>query len=301
MAIQSDTHQAVEKLSISEALSQAFLPLFRNLPVALKLAFFPALTLAILGTTTFDVFITPVEEVSQDIGDALYLWLVQILLMIVSFFIMIQYFTSWVRFISKDEFNLKATILLFPSKRQLIAFAKGFAIFVVSYIVLILAVLIFFFLAMTINSGFIIAPFVIALIIAWLTLILRLSYVVPAATLDEPYSLKDSWKHTRSRSLPLFLSFFVLSIIYFVAALILAAAFAAIAGIFDISILSALSAGDLSGFLQNPNFIWMYFVFNLVTLYISFLFYTPYMNMYLYCFQTNSGWQKHENIAETFA
>ena len=154
---------------------------------------------------------------------------------------------------------------------------------------------------MTINSGFIIAPFVIALIIAWLTLMLRVSYVVPAAALDEPYSIKDSWKHTRSQSLRLFLAFFVLSIIYFVAVLVLVAVSAAIAGIFDISILSALSTGDLSSLFQNPNFTWMYFVFNLVTIYISFLFYTPYMNMYLYCFQTNTGWHKHQDIAETFS
>ncbi len=221
--------------------------------------------------------------------------------MLVSFFIMTQYFTSWVRFLGKGELNIKTTLLFFPEKRQLTAFAKAGGIIISTYILLAVASFVAMPTAMSGGGGIFTFLVVLALMISWTILLLRLLYVVPAAALDAPYSVKDSWRHTRSQSFRLFISFFILSVIYIIITLVLTAIFAALFSIFDFSIFEALANGDLATMTESPNFIWMYFTFNLVTVFISFLFYTPYMNMYLYCFKTNSGWQQQENIAETFS
>ena len=322
MTLQLESDQAHKSISIGEALSEAFSPLFSNLKAAFKFAILPSITMVFI--VAISLFLMPTPEGSAETLQpefTLGFFIGEIAIFALVLLVFFQFYAAWVRFIHKDESSIASTFILNLKKRHFILLGKGFVFWIATYLALLIISLIIglisYFLITAIREidfqgmesaqetmiaiGILTIPLVLCLLAISSIFVLRFFYIFPAAALGESYGFLTSWKHTRKQSLRLFASFFILSIIITLGMGIL---FLVVAGIFS----TFLFSSDAFTTLENPievlsspaillSIIPVYFGIII----LSMVSYIPFINMHNYCFRTNTGWQNDEQIAERFS
>ncbi|WP_020590650.1 hypothetical protein [Kiloniella laminariae] len=310
MTIDRDSNQAAASIAIGEALREAFYPLFKNGKTALKLTIFPALAITLLSVLSMylstELIVSDLSNLGNfNPGSALQQIALSLATMLITLLISLQFYVCWIRFRFKGENDMRSGLITSLQKRNWVVFGKLLLLVIASYLVLGVFMLVFAFALDNSLPEFIKVGLFLAIMALYCILLLRFSYVIPAAALDEPYGFGDSWRHTRGQSLKLFGSFLLLSLIWFVALFILSLAFFLLAGIVSIFLPSLGNGETFTQFLfimmTSYRFLYLQLPLQFAFIVISFLLFLPHLNMLLYCFRTNTGWADDHEIAERFS
>ncbi|WP_419903281.1 hypothetical protein [Kiloniella sp.] len=312
MSIQSDIHQTESSITIGEAISEAFSPLFSNIKTAFKFTVLPALSFTLIFALAFYYISNYVSTFLANQGSTqpdftLSMGLSIFAVFLISGLISIQFYTAWIRFLHKGETSFTSTLIFNLKTRHLVILGKGLLLSIALNILMLifnLAVSSLLFFTPAILS--VLITIVLAVLIS--VLFLRFSYVFPAAALGQPYSFLSSWEHTKNQWLRLFISFFILSLIFIVIMfgfnILISLAFSILGGmftLFDFSAESLAQSENPMEILTSPLFLASIIPMYFVIIMISMVSYIPFFNMHNYCFRKNTGWQQDDEIADRFS
>ncbi|WP_417431096.1 hypothetical protein [Kiloniella sp.] len=305
MTTQTEVDQTDNSIAIGEGISTAFSLLFSNLATAFKLAIMPVISILIIAVVLFFFVVQLILDIQANPSPDLPVMysIVTIGIAVLVTLIPIQYFTAWIRFLNTGNASISETFVFNLKKRHFVIFGKSFLLYIVMNIAIAIAVglITFAFSASEMLSA-------IALIIAIFLIFvvaLRLSYVFPAAALDQPYSFFKSWTDTKGQWLSLLVSFIILSILFVIMQIALIFVIGVFFTIFGgASSLLIGGASDLSqslAGLMSISTLLLVIPAYFIILIISMISYIPFINLHYYCFKKNAGWIDDNKLVDRFS
>ncbi len=308
MTTHTDINQPEGTLSIGNAISKAFSPLFTNLKIAFKFTILPSISITILVIIGIYYVSTLFVNGTPNIPDfTLGFVLSFIAIFLFTGLISIQFYTAWIRFLHNGETSFFSTFTFNLKKRHFVVYGKGFLLGTFLYLVMIAVTLVATFFTYF-APAFLSVIITIAVILLISIISLRLSYVFPAAALDQPYSFLTSWKHTKDQWVRLVVSFILLSIIFTVITIVINMAiglvFSVVGSVFSLFSYDPdklATSQDILKVITSPSFLVTVIPIYFVTLIITMMSYIPFINMHYYCFQANTRLMDDQQLVERFS
>ncbi len=309
MSAATDNYMDDGSITMGKALSNAFSPLFSNLKTALKFTILPILswsTIIVIGIVYGLSLFS--EEASGNFSNFHTGFFIAILVFVLlSVLISIQFYTAWIQFLRYGDTSLKNTFIFNIKKCHFVILGKAILLNIIVVLIATIVNIPLGFLNLG-SPGIITAVIQILLMLALAVVFLRLSYIFPAAAIDQRFGFIDSWNATRKNWLRIFVAFILLVLIMIVATIVIQLVLGLIFSIFG-AVFSPIgldanqltSTSDISATLLSAGFLILVIPSYLISIAITLISYIPFINMHYYCFKTDVSVTNDQEILDRFS
>ncbi|WP_299376078.1 hypothetical protein [uncultured Kiloniella sp.] len=309
MSVVTDDYMDDGSITLGKALSNAFSPLFSNLKTALKFTILPTLSWSVLILIgVFYALSMLGEETPTNFANfhtGIFVAIVGFVLL--SVLISIQFYTAWIQFLRYGDTSLKNTFIFNIKKCHFVILGKAILLNILLFLISIIVNIPLGFISFNVSAILAtIVPIILLLVLSIVSL--RLSYVFPAAAIDQRFGFFDSWNATQKHWLRIFIAFVILAIIMIAASiaiqLVLGIIFSIFGAVFSSIAINAnqfASASDISATLLSPGFLLMAIPAYFITMGITLVSYIPFINMHYYCFKTDVSVTNDQEMLDRFS
>ncbi len=308
MSVATNEYMDDGTITVGKALGSAFSPLFNNLKTALKFTILPILSWSVLLIAGLLYVLSIFGGKTPSFGSLHTGIIIAIpVFILLSALISIQFYTAWIQFLRYGETSFKNTFIFNLKKSHFVIIGKAILLNLLVLLITIIINIPLAFLSLdSTPTGIIISTIVLLLVISIISL--RLSYVFPAAAIDQRFGFMDSWNATQKHWISIFIAFILLTIILIVASIAIQMILGLILAIFG-AVFSSLAfnasplttPSDISALLLSSSFLLMIIPAYLVTIVVTLVSYIPFINMHYYCFKTDVSVTNDQEMLDRFS